>query len=180
MKEFFYVRHGQTDANLQGLMCGGKWDICLNDQGLEQAERAAQKFIEQKVLLSSICVSPMLRAQKTAEIIASRYSLKPVVLEELREWDIGDWDRVAFETVKADFLGEGEPTGGESRQIFSERVARAFQSFRQFEAPLLVVSHGAVWLALQRNLDLSTMKVENGIPYRVYLSQQNSWRVDPL
>ncbi|MEC7275963.1 MAG: histidine phosphatase family protein [Bdellovibrionota bacterium] len=29
-KIFYFVRHGQTEANAKGLICGGEWDIPLN------------------------------------------------------------------------------------------------------------------------------------------------------
>lgn len=73
MDHFYFIRHGQTDANLQGLMCGASWDISLNDTGTKQAEGAAFTLRQAVTSLGAICVSPMIRARQTAEIIAKQY-----------------------------------------------------------------------------------------------------------
>jgi broad specificity phosphatase PhoE len=34
MKKFYYLRHAQTDAHVQHKLCGGAWELPLNDAGL--------------------------------------------------------------------------------------------------------------------------------------------------
>ncbi len=178
MESFLFLRHGQTDANLEGLMCGGKWDICLNHNGLEQASSAAE--VLKSFPIKCIAVSPLSRARKTAEVVARPHRLEPIVVEELSEWDIGNWDRVPFETVKDDFLGTGEPQGGETRQQFKQRILSAIEKCRSFESPLLIVAHGAVWITLQDILEMPSTKVGNGIPFEVSLNTSGKWTASQI
>jgi broad specificity phosphatase PhoE len=174
MSIFYFVRHGQTDANVAGLMCGSKWDIDLNSVGVEQARLAGE--ILKSYSFQSIAVSPLIRARKTAEAISSHQGIQPVVVDELAEWDIGSWDRLPFETVKEEFLGTGEPVGGESRLVFKTRIESALEKCRAFESPLLIVAHGAVWLILQEILGIPPTRVENGIPFKIFLDKNEKWQ----
>jgi probable phosphoglycerate mutase len=178
-KSFFFVRHGQTDANLQGLMCGAGWDIGLNETGINQAKEAARLLRQNLETVGAICASPMIRAQKTAHWIAECFAAPITCVESLREWDIGSWDRMPFEKVKGDFLGTGEPLGGESRAQFKARIAAAIEICSMHASPLVIVSHGAVWLVLQQLLDIIPTKVENGVPYKVALAN-GLWRAEKL
>lgn len=179
MDHFYYVRHGETEANQQGLMCGSAWDIPLNDAGLEQARQAAELFRANVKDIKTICVSPMVRARRTAEIINHVYNLELKAVEDLKEWHMGHWDRLRFEDVKEEFFGGGEPKGGELRAEFHARVARAFEHCKAQTAPLLIVAHGAVWLALQQHLGMEPVRIKNGHPHRV-TKVGNVWRAEAL
>ncbi len=176
MNEFYFVRHGQTDANLKGIMCGGKWDLELNSTGLEQAALAAENFKKKVQTINSICVSPLIRARQTAEFFAQKFQLPLIQIDEIQEWDIGAWEKVAFESIKADFLGDGEPPGtGETRKDFQARVQLGFNKCLYYPGPVLMVSHGGVGLALQKFLGTSANKIENCIPFHVYRNAQGNW-----
>ena len=36
-KSFYYIRHGETEVNVQNLLCGSDWDAELTDKGIQQA-----------------------------------------------------------------------------------------------------------------------------------------------
>ena len=180
MSRIYFIRHGETDANYQGLMCGGKWDLQLNETGRAQAREAAQKIFSLVPDLKSVCSSPLLRARETAMIIARNFDLEPVIIDELAEWDIGSWDRVSFESVKEAFLGDSEPEGGETRAQLKLRIRAAYDRCQQIEAPLLIVSHGAVWLALQSLLEMPPLKVANAVPYEIFPDTEGRWQARAL
>jgi hypothetical protein len=46
LENFFYLRHGQSEANLAGLMCGRNCDSPLTSLGREQAQLAAETASE--------------------------------------------------------------------------------------------------------------------------------------
>lgn len=48
---FYFIRHGQTDANKNHQMWGGDWDLPLNETGRQQAQVTAQ---EQSELLATV------------------------------------------------------------------------------------------------------------------------------
>jgi len=181
LQEFYFVRHGQTDANLQGIMCGGMWDLELNQTGLTQAQVAAQRFKEKVKDLQRICVSPLKRAQQTAGYFSELYAHLPLEkIEELREWKIGSWEKALFESIKDDFLGTGEPEGGETRKQFRGRVHSALKICQTKPGPFLMVSHGGVGLALQEILGLAAAKVENCVPHHIFRSQLGCWKVETI
>jgi broad specificity phosphatase PhoE len=174
--EFFFVRHGQTDANLQNLICGGKWDIELNAHGRAQAEKAAQCLRSAVPGLKAICSSPLRRARATAELIAAQYGsprslnlhdLQIKIIDELSEWDMGEWDRRDYHEVKADFHSTREPVGGESRTEFKDRIARALEKCLKEAGPLLIVAHGEVWNSMQDLLQVPRVYIENCAPHRI-------------
>lgn len=85
--ELFLVRHGQTDANANGIVQG--WlDTDLNELGQAQAQDAAESFDTE---IDVIYASDLRRATQTAEAFRKKY---PDVLyfedERLRERNFGD------------------------------------------------------------------------------------------
>ena len=67
MTRFIFVRHGETEWN-HHLRFRGRADIPLNETGVEQARRVAQRLAETP--LAAIYASPLSRTLRTAEIIA--------------------------------------------------------------------------------------------------------------
>lgn len=183
LRDFYYVRHGQTDANLQGLLCGGGWDLELNATGVAQAETAALKlrevFDRRASAKPTVCASPMIRARVTANRIAREFGVRPIVIEELREWKIGSWEQVPLESVKEAFLGNGNPEVGETRAELALRIACALGKCMANPGPIVIVSHGAVGWAIQALLQMESLRMENGVPYFVSRFEE-AWRTERL
>lgn len=175
---FLYLRHGQSEANLRGLMCGRHCDSRLTELGREQA-RLAAIILGRTCLVGSICVSPQDRAQETARIVNAVLSVPIVTMDELAEWDVGSWDHQPFASVRDEFLSSANPPGGETRPALVQRVESALHRCMDVTQPTLVVSHGGVWMAVQQILGLEPGRSENAIPYRLE-RQNNGWRVDRL
>ena len=91
--KIFFVRHGQTEANLNKVMAGHK-DVLLTEKGKEQAYITAENLKDYNIDL--MFVSPLKRARETAEIINSvRENEIPLVIrEELIEVDYGIYEDV--------------------------------------------------------------------------------------
>ena len=66
-----FVRHGVTAWNKEG-RAQGNTDVPLDEEGIQMAERAAERM--QKEEWDVIYTSPLIRAKKTAEIIAQKHS----------------------------------------------------------------------------------------------------------
>ncbi len=79
---YFFVRHGQTDWNLQGKI-QGHTDIPLNDTGREQA-KSLKKILE-GTPFSACFASDLQRAVETASIVVEGRSLDVVKEKLLRE-----------------------------------------------------------------------------------------------
>ncbi len=84
MSNFIFVRHGESQANAQKRIA--KPDSPLTEKGKQQAQKTASELINKKI--TKILCSPFLRAQQTAEIIASELGI-PIdhiqVIDELQE-----------------------------------------------------------------------------------------------
>jgi broad specificity phosphatase PhoE len=79
---FYYLRHGQTDWNLEH-RAQGQQDVALNETGRIQVHQALAKLQGKKI--ASICCSPLVRAHESASIIGEALSLPVVVVDDLKE-----------------------------------------------------------------------------------------------
>lgn len=85
---FIFVRHGETEWNRLPRF-RGRADIPLNDTGIEQARRAAERLAETP--LAAIYASPLSRTLRTAESIAALHHLAVTPEARLLDLDYGAW-----------------------------------------------------------------------------------------
>ncbi|MFD0898171.1 histidine phosphatase family protein [Loigolactobacillus binensis] len=93
MTEFYFIRHGVTSMNQQHRFCGSGIDVPLAPIGVAGARQAGQ-FL-QNVAFAHAYSSPLQRAQATlANVLALNQNprVPTVILPDLREIDLGDWD----------------------------------------------------------------------------------------
>ncbi len=86
MKTILLVRHGVTDW-VENHILHGITDIPLNDNGLRQADEAAQAL--KSVPASHLYSSPLTRCMQTSQAISSCVNLDPISLDGLKELDFG-------------------------------------------------------------------------------------------
>jgi probable phosphoglycerate mutase len=145
----FLVRHGETPSNRERIM--QLENTPLSEQGMQQAERLAQRLCALGV--TRILCSDLLRARQTAEPVA-RLTQAPLQLTPLlRERDFGDLRGTPYHALTSDpFAPDFVPPRGESWEVFHARVARAFaqvgETRRLLEGNLVVITHGLVLRAL--------------------------------
>ena len=164
---FYFLRHGQTDANAQDLIAGGGWDVDLNPTGIAQAQAAARILQAHAASIRSICSSSMLRTRQTTAIAAVDLRVPTTFNQDLVEWHVGQWERTSFSAVAPQFLGDGEPPDGETRDQFRIRVKAGLRSALAQPASVLIVSHGGVWQRICELLDMPVTRIENCVPHRV-------------
>lgn len=82
-KVIYFVRHGQTEANVAGVRQGEGGP--LSAKGREQALATAKRFPKQKGRPQIIYSSPYERTKETAEIIAKELNLKIKYTNLLKE-----------------------------------------------------------------------------------------------
>jgi broad specificity phosphatase PhoE len=83
------VRHGITAWNSDGRM-QGHTDVPLSSQGVRQAELLACRLAGEHI--DAVYSSDLLRAARTAELIASRHGLTVCFTTALREYGLGAWE----------------------------------------------------------------------------------------
>jgi broad specificity phosphatase PhoE len=97
MTEIILVRHGETEWNTSEIF-RGRTDIDLNETGLRQAELLGKYLRDEKI--DHIYSSPLKRAVKTAEAIAKHQKTGVNIVENLIDFDCGEWQGLTVEEVK--------------------------------------------------------------------------------
>lgn len=169
--QFLFMRHGQTEANIAGLLSGGSCTSPLTNAGREQIRLAAETLAASPPSL--IAHSGAVRARQTAEILQARLKLPAAFIEEpgMLERHFGAWEGLPFDSVKIRFLAGEMGEGGETPEVFHARVKGALERFSALQGNVLVVSHGMVWHALHDLHGQSSVPwIGNGDVYRVTLS----------
>ena len=177
---FYFMRHAQTDWNQKHLFMGWQ-DIPLNEQGIEQAHEAAQLLRHEK--MTHIISSPLLRARKTAEIVAQNLHLPLTILQELKECSWGKYEGSPINTDLILKWLDGEPLeNSESPEVFEARVMTGFKKAISIKGPVLIIAHGGVYAALQRIHGWTHTPIKNAITlyHEPPTNTQSSWSITPL
>lgn len=167
----YFIRHGQTDANLHRINAGGgpDGDVPLNEAGLAQARAfsaAQQEFIES---LDYVFVSPMIRAQQTAELIMSGHNKPTMNLQDLREMELGEWEGKSYDISLDFFEAQREPPGGETWLQFRTRSINALRhAAASHEGKVLVVAHGGIWFNYAHRIGHPELFIENCTRLDIY------------
>lgn len=147
---WFLIRHGETNGNRRRVL--QRPEEPLSEKGRGQAERLARR-IENLGGVSRVLASDLERALATAKAVSQLCEVPLVTHEILQERNFGDFRGRAYAEIGFDVMApEVEPPGGESWEVFHERVARAWQWLRtELEVgvgPVAVVTHGLVCASL--------------------------------
>lgn len=92
--EIVLVRHGASAAAVPDEpfdLLDGHADPPLAPEGVEQARAVGERLAREEAL-SALFVTPLRRTQETAAPLAELTGLEPVVVPELREVLLGDWE----------------------------------------------------------------------------------------
>jgi len=182
MTEFWLIRHGQTEWNIEGRFQGSS-DVPLNQNGIAQAEQLAEKLFDNQHKFSAVYSSDLIRAIKTAEIIAERLGLDVFQNSNLREISQGEWEGQLFVDIKANYPDEilerrknpvsFRPPGGETVGEVAARCTIAADeiAIKHPEQKVFIVSHGisiATLICMANGFPMSKafeMIPENADPY---------------
>jgi len=155
--EVVLVRHGSSARSTPEApidLIDGHSDPPLTGGGRRQARAAAQRLAQRS--FDALFATPLQRTQQTAEPMAELLGLDLIVLAELREVYLGEWEgqlnaRVARDDklVSEVFAAERWDVipGAESMKAFSERVGHGMRRLVEAAGPnraALAVVHGGV------------------------------------
>lgn len=159
-RSFYLVRHGETTANLAGVLDTAAPGAELTERGRSQAASLVDHF--RGITIPSIHVSNLIRTHQTAAPLLADRGLEPVIHPGLRELSVGELEgrtdadavatyRVAYQRWLDGHLTERLP-GGESAADTIERTEAALATMDLREDPAVIVSHGStirLWAALR-------------------------------
>ncbi|WRT65185.1 uncharacterized protein IL334_002128 [Kwoniella shivajii] len=172
----YFVRHGQTEDNVQGIIQGHK-DTPLNAHGRKESERLAKRLKD--LDLHEAWASPLSRAKETAEIVLRNHPGTELKLHDgIKERGLGSMEG------RRRARGEHAPADAESTHELLRRVTEWFDLFLSSHIPpsplpsspsiftyldkhrhltkddekiIMIVSHGA-WLSCLQQLITHILK----------------------
>lgn len=182
-RPFWYLRHGETDWNAQGLS-QGRSDIPLNANGMAQAKRAAGIMAEHwndHAPITRIISSPLIRAHRTAEIVADALAERdgvrlPLLTDPgLQEVCFGEQEGKPMGSWYDDWIaGTYTPKGAEVFQELVSRAVAAVDRATEADGAALIVCHGAMFRALRMAMGLpANVRLSNAVP--LWLTPGDPW-----
>jgi broad specificity phosphatase PhoE len=168
--QLILVRHGEVEETYHKVFGGSKIDMALSPLGHAQGTAVAQWFSSNAI--HAVYASPMLRVKQTMAPLLSSKNITPIILDDLREVDFGEWTGLRWDEVKELFgvsafdwlevLDKGELPGGESAHHLKERVRPCLDRILSESGPgrSVVFCHGGiirVILSLLLDLPLARM-----------------------
>ena len=97
---FFFIRHGQTTANRDGVRSGAESDTHMTELGREQVRRAGRILHDLDVTPGLILCSPLSRTIETANLLNTRLALDVRIESGLVERRLGDWNGQSIEATR--------------------------------------------------------------------------------
>ena len=150
--EVVLLRHGETEWSASGRHTG-RTDVPLTERGRQQARAlgtavAGRRFAE-------VLTSPLQRASETCRLAG----LDGVVVDDVREWDYGDYEGRTTPEIREEeprwTVWRGPIPGGERLEAVAARADRVVARLVAAGGDVAVVSHGhflrvltARWLEL--------------------------------
>jgi probable phosphoglycerate mutase len=182
----YYIRHGETDWNVEGRLQGGI-DTPLNELGRTQAAHAgrilADLFARHRRSASDLAfvASPLRRARHTMDLVRSALELSPgdyAIDDRLREIGYGTWEGSTLAQMQAAdpalFAARQldkwtvPPPDGESYASVQIRMRDWYDSLK---ADTVAAAHGGTARALMVALGIETparvsdLYIEQGVVY---------------
>ena len=201
LMELILVRHGETDANRQGILMGSSKGPSLNASGRAQAAEIAAALKSEPV--AHLYASPADRARETAEVISRVIQAQLSIVDDLCEIDVGRLEGLTQAEVHQEYAShtldwERDPAtarhpGGETMEELQRRAWRVVQELaaRHPGETVVVVSHLFTILSvITKVLDMplrhflrvrlepgamTRIEMESGIP--TVLSTNETWHL---
>lgn len=171
-KEFYFIRHGQTDQNISPVKTD-HGDIPLNAAGRQQA--TIVEPIIATLPIKTICCSPLKRALETKELVAARLSAKYRELDNLTECSTQEWMQMTALGKEA-YLHPNDPV-----KSFMQRVLRGVNEALLQPGPVLIVAHGGIHWAMCCQMGVEhDWWIDNCVPVHFYLGNDGKWQAKKL
>jgi broad specificity phosphatase PhoE len=166
MIRLLIVRHGESTWNAESRW-QGQADPPLSSLGERQAEEAGERLAE-LASIAAVWTSDLVRARRTAELIASRLGVQRVQPEpRLRERDVGSWSGLTREEIEERWPGylaarRAPPDfEGDAELLARTTAGLAAAVDGSTSGDVLVVTHGGVVRTIERSLGATPDRLPN-------------------
>lgn len=130
----YLVRHGQTDWNANGIT-QGLTDIPLNSEGIKQAQALGENL--KNIKFNAVFSSDLVRAKKTAEIIAAERKLTIETTHLLQERRYGEMEGKPGHLMKEYY---------DTWTKLSKKVRMKYRPYKNYETDEEVISRFITFL----------------------------------
>jgi probable phosphoglycerate mutase len=172
MNTIYLVRHGENTANLTKEFSHRLIDYSLTPKGIVQARQTGEFFKDKRI--DAIYSSPLKRAIETAAIIGQAIGVRPVIMEQFREVNVGlleglgggpeNW-ATHDSIVRAWFEGQPElmfPEGENYHMLLERMRSGVEQVLRDQDGKnIIIVGHGGIFTFtlkdICRDIDLAAL-----------------------
>jgi len=184
-RAFYCLRHGATNWNREGRF-QGRTDNPLSDVGIAQAFAAARRL--RQLPIDQIVTSPLIRASKTAEIVAAATTAPIATDDGIIELDFGALEgHVITETMRAHNLKTIQdlvailPPQTEPWPSIAKRALGCVDKWltARPQATILFVTHDGVMQAMSEALTGKWFYNHHGTAY-LYAPSGQGWAVDQV
>lgn len=161
MTKVFIIRHGETEHNKGGAITGQE-DVSLNDTGVKQAEKLADRL--EKEDFDMAYSSDLERTYETIRIVAGKQNLHPERHKEFREIDFGVFEGEPKSTW-GNYVNESDverhlvrPENGETIEEVGQRFVGKLDELRKKHQndKILIGGHSvAIKATIMNILDLT-------------------------
>ena len=152
MPQLFFIRHGQTEANVKGILTG-RLETNLTQKGIDDAIALSKELTEE---FDYYYCSPLTRTHQTLRAIKGDVDF--IIDERITEVSSGDWQgklKSELPEVEYDLYKKGQlnPPNGESLEDVDKRIILFLEDmFSKYKSDekILVVTHNAFMRNLKR------------------------------
>ncbi len=152
MPQLFFIRHGQTEANIDGILTGAL-ETNLSQKGIEDAKKVGEELTEK---FDFYYCSPLKRTHQTLN--ALRGDVEFIIDERVIEVSSGDWQgKLRSELPEQEYSlyvkGLLNPPNGEPLEDVDKRIKSFLEDiFKKYkkEDKILIVTHNAFIRNLKR------------------------------
>ena len=152
MPQLFFIRHGQTEANVKGILTG-RLETNLTQKGIDDAVALSKELTEN---FDYYYCSPLTRTHQTLKAIKG--DVEFIIDERITEVSSGDWQgKLKTELPEKEYdlykKGQLNPPNGESLEDVDKRIKSFLEDmFSKYKSDekILVVTHNAFMRNLKR------------------------------
>ena len=149
----YLVRHGELTTSKEWRFVGHR-DVELNDTGVEQLQKLAERLSNEKINL--VLSTDLKRTVHSASIIGTSIGLSPIPHPDFREINLGCWEGMTMDEIAEKYPEEFEKRslniaeyrieGGESfADVHSRVIPRLTSCLDEHKGKnILLVAHGGV------------------------------------
>lgn len=160
--EIWIVRHGQTVANMTGVL-QGQHDSPLDETGLAQVEAVGERLRDKPFDL--VYSSDLGRTLHTMKIINSKrtHAMEVIAVKSLREWNLGELEGKSYPFLLREYpeimrrfkqdVDDIQVPGGESQSEFQTRLGSFMNEAARANLGkrILMITHGGALQCIFRH-----------------------------